>query len=82
MDDGAVRIFLNTRGKNDDEITPELKAFLHYVECTEDKFVENSGSERLKKIHACVSQIKFSLPNRRWIFWTCREKSGINILYT
>ncbi len=60
LDDGAVRIFLNTRGKNDDEITPELKEFLHYVECTEDEFVENSGSERLKKIHACVSQIKSS----------------------
>ena len=27
LEDGAIRIFLNTRGKNDDEITPELNFF-------------------------------------------------------
>lgn len=60
LDDGAVRIFLNTRGKNDDEITPELKAFLRYVESTDGEFVENSASDRLKKIHASVNRVKSS----------------------
>lgn len=60
LDDGAVRIFLNTRGKNDDEISQELKAFLHYVESPDGEFVENSSSDRLKKIHASVNRIKSS----------------------
>ena len=60
LEDGAVRIFLNTRGKNDDEITPELKEFLRYVESADDEFVEKSSSDRLKKIHACVNRVKSS----------------------
>lgn len=60
LEDGAIRIFLNTRGKNDDEITPELKAFLRYVESPDGEFVEKSGSDRLKKIHACVNRVKLS----------------------
>ena len=60
LEDGATRIFLNTRGKNDDEISPELREFLRYVESADEKLVEESSSDRLKKIHACVNQIKVS----------------------
>lgn len=60
LGDGAVRIFLNTHGKNDDEITPELREFLHYVEFGDDEFAETCGSDRLKKIHACVNRVKSS----------------------
>ena len=60
LSDGAVRIFLNTRGTNDHEVNQELRDFLHYVECTDENLVQSSDSERLKKIHACVSQIKAS----------------------
>ena len=60
LEDGAIRIFLNTRGKNDDEITPELKEFLRYIESPDSASVEKSGSDRLKKIHACVNRIKSS----------------------
>lgn len=60
MEDGAVRIFLNTRGTNDDEISQELRDFLHYVEHEDEELVLNSGSENLKKLHACVKRIKFS----------------------
>ncbi|MBQ4563692.1 MAG: hypothetical protein IJA58_04335 [Lachnospiraceae bacterium] len=80
LEDGAVRIFLNTRGKNDHEITPELKDFLRYVESTGDECVENSGSERLKKIHACVNRVKSSEETgvrlmRHWSFWRFRKQS-------
>ena len=34
LEDGAVRIFLNTRGKNDNEIPPERKAYLEKLEKT------------------------------------------------
>ena len=32
LKDGGVRIFLNTHGKNDDEVSSELSEFLHFVE--------------------------------------------------
>ncbi len=60
LQDGAVRIFLNTKGKNDKEVSKELIDFLHYVEKTDDKSVEAAGSERIRKIHECVKRIKFS----------------------
>lgn len=58
--DGTTRIFLNTKGTNDHEVSQELIDFLHYIETLDGNLVENSGSERLKKIHACVNQIKAS----------------------
>ena len=32
LKDGGVRIFLNTHGKNDDEVSSELSEFLYFVE--------------------------------------------------
>ena len=58
LNDGSIRIFLNTRGTNDDEISQELRDFLRYVENTNDATVRSSNSERIKKIHACVNRIK------------------------
>lgn len=60
LDDGAVRIFLNTRGENADEVSRELVDFLHYVENADEELVLKSGSENLKKIHAWVKRIKSS----------------------
>lgn len=60
LQDKAVRIFLNTKGTNDHEVRRELIDFLHYVECVDEKVAEQSGSERIQKIHACVSRIKTS----------------------
>ena len=60
LQDGAIRIFLNTKGTNDDEVSQELVDFLHYVESTDEKIAEASESDRIKQIHACVSRIKAS----------------------
>lgn len=60
LEDGAVRIFLNTRGTNHEDISLELREFLSYIESPEGEFVKNSNSDRLKKIHACVNRIKSS----------------------
>lgn len=60
LDDGAVRIFLNTRGHNEDEVSQELVDFLHYIECTEEEIAEKSGSENIRKIHECVKKVKAS----------------------
>lgn len=58
--DGGVRIFLNTRGTNDDEVNPELIDFLHYVETMDENLANAPGNERLKRIHECVEKIKSS----------------------
>lgn len=60
LNDGAVRIFLNTRGTNDTEVSKELVDFLHYLERTDDESAERSGSENIRKIHDCVKKIKSS----------------------
>ncbi|MDD3404496.1 MAG: Rpn family recombination-promoting nuclease/putative transposase [Hespellia sp.] len=58
--DGATRIFLNTKGKNADQVSEELIHFLKYVENTDDKTAEESNSELIKTIHECVKRVKAS----------------------
>lgn len=58
--DGTVRIFLNTRGTNHDEVSQELIDFLHYAEKTDDQTANQSNSERIQRIHSCVNRIKLS----------------------
>lgn len=58
--DGGMRIFLNTKGTNDDEVSPELVDFLHYVETMDEKLAAVPENERVRKIHECVNRIKSS----------------------
>ena len=60
LQDGATRIFLNTRGKNDSETSPELISFLHYLENTTDETAAHTGSERMARIHQRVQKVKLS----------------------
>ena len=60
MEDGAVRIFLNTRGVNRNEVSEELVEFLHYVEHTNDDTIQCVESERIKRIHQRVQIVKTS----------------------
>ncbi|MBQ8233892.1 MAG: Rpn family recombination-promoting nuclease/putative transposase [Lachnospiraceae bacterium] len=60
LGDGAVRIFLNTRGTNNKEVNKELVDFLHYIEKTDDESAEAANSERIRLIHECVRKIKSS----------------------
>ena len=60
LQDGAYRIFLNTKGENDDEVSKELAEFLHYVENTTDAVAERSDNLRLKRIHDRVRKVRAS----------------------
>ncbi|MDO4323055.1 MAG: Rpn family recombination-promoting nuclease/putative transposase [Lachnospiraceae bacterium] len=60
LKDGAVRIFLNTHGENEDEVSEELVDFLRYVENTTDDTVERMESERIKRIHKRVCEVRAS----------------------
>ena len=59
LDDGAVRIFLNSHGMNRNEVSEELVALLEYMETMDADKIGND-SENLKKLHEYVEQIKAS----------------------
>ena len=60
LKDGAVKIFLNTKGKNLEEVSAELVDFLKYVEASSKLPESGTQNERLIKIHNKVQQIKSS----------------------
>ena len=68
LDDGAVRIFINTKGTNREDFSQEFINFMKYLENTTDENAEKSGSERIKKIHEKVCRIRKS------------EKAGIKYM--
>lgn len=57
MDDGAVRIFLNTRGSNNDEVSQGLVEFLHYAEAPE-KYEKSIGDLRVRKLASQIEMLK------------------------
>lgn len=56
--DGATRIFLSTKGENNDEVPAELVEFLHYLEQTTDETAGKSSSEKIHRIHERVRKVK------------------------
>lgn len=60
LDDKATRIFLSTKGKNENEVSKELVDFLRYVENTTDEIAESVTSDRIRRIHERVCKVKAS----------------------
>lgn len=58
--DGAVRIFINTHGKNRGNFSQEFLDFMEYINDTRDAVVARSESLRLKLIHSKVEKIRHS----------------------
>ena len=56
--DGATRIFLNTKGRNQEEVSPELIEFLNYVEKTNQLQEEAFESAKVRNLQRAVKQIK------------------------
>ncbi len=60
LEDGSTRIFLNTRGKDEQSATPELIELLHYFERATGDWQEPIVSERVKRIHDYVQTVRLS----------------------
>ena len=60
LDDGATRIFLNTKGKHPELVSPELIELLKYMEHSTDEVSEICKSERIQKMHSRICQVKAS----------------------
>ncbi len=58
--DNATRIFLNTKGTNNEETRPELIALLKYIEHTTQKYADQSNSHRIKRLHENIKKPKKS----------------------
>ena len=55
-----ARIFLNTKGKNPEEVSPELVDFLYYIENTTDEVAAKLDNPHIKYIHNRVCKVKAS----------------------
>ena len=60
LEDGARRIFINTKGKNAEGFSKEFLDFMDYINSTTDEVAKRSNSPRIKKIHNRVCSVKKS----------------------
>lgn len=60
LEDGATRIFLNTRGTARDDADQELVELLRYFERTTEDQAARSGSEKIQAMHRVVEEIRSS----------------------
>lgn len=58
--DGAVRIFINTEGKNQEDFSVEFLELMRYVKNTTDEVADASGSSKIRRIHQRIRKIKLS----------------------
>ena len=60
LEDGAVKIFINTQGTNKEEFSQEFLDFMEYITASTDAVAKRSASRRIKLIHEHVRKIKAS----------------------
>ena len=60
LNDGAIRIFLNTRGIDRTGVSDELVELLHYMEHTTEKVSRQCKSDKIHKMQERIQQIKSS----------------------
>ena len=60
LEDGATRIFLNTRGKNPEGANDELIDLLKYFQHSTGDTARNPSSRRIARLHEKISDIKAS----------------------
>lgn len=60
LEDGATRVFINTRGKNKWVFSQEFLDFMEYLTNTTDEVAEKTESCRIKRIHEQVKRIRLS----------------------
>lgn len=58
--DGAVRVFINTKGTKREGFSQEFLDFMEYLTDTSDQRAEMSSSERIKAMHRAVQKIRAS----------------------
>ena len=60
LNDGATRIFLNTKGKKEENVSKELVELLHYIEKSTDETDSKCQSKSIHMLHEKIKKIKDS----------------------
>ncbi len=60
LNDGALRIFINTQGTNDNDFSDEFLELMKYIECTNDEVGSKLTGKRAKVIYKYVTKVKLS----------------------
>lgn len=60
LEDGATRIFINTKGTNRQDFSQEFLDFMEYLMHTSDQNAEKTSSERIKIMHKRIQEIRMS----------------------
>ena len=68
IEDGALRIFINTYGTNKEEFSKEFLDFMEYINVTTDEVADRTESNKIKLIHRNVQKVKAS------------EKMGVKVM--
>ena len=63
LEDGAKKIFLSTKGTNQEEVPEALVDFLKYVEQSTEEVASASQDNRIQKLHEKIRTLK---ENRTW----------------
>lgn len=63
LGDGTRKVFLNTKGHNEEEVPAALRHFLHYVEESTEECAEQAADETVRQLHEKVTALKRS---REW----------------
>ena len=68
LNDGARRIFINTKGKNPENFSQEFLDFMDYINASSDAVAEKADSDKIKRIHERVRTVRTS------------EKTGVKFM--
>ena len=60
LEDGATKIFINTRGKNRQDFSQEFLDFMDYINATTDHNAACAKSSKIKLIHETVRKVRMS----------------------
>lgn len=60
LDDGALKIFINTRGTNEEDFSREFLDLMMYIENSADEIADKVQSKRIRMIHNRVTKVKMS----------------------
>ena len=75
LHDGAKRIFLSTKGKNEREVPQLLLDFLGYLNDSTDEYVEHNSNEKIKEIHGRIKELKKNRDvEARYMHYLCVDK--------
>ncbi len=60
LEDGAMRVFINTRGTNREDFSQEFLDFMEYISSSTDQVAGRTTSGKIKLIHERVKKIRLS----------------------